>query len=214
MTWRPRCDFPWTLAVAAIGIAVTAVAFDSARVADFVVADGRIADGQLWRALTGSFMHATWGHLVRDLALVAIAGIAYEAPLRSRRALVFLGGLILPPLAVLVAGHARWYCGLSGLSHALLAAALGYEAVARRGAVRVVVVALCAIAAMKPLYELITGTPAFAMSLGDGIVQAPLAHVVGAVFGLACGLSAGKRRAPTTRRGDGPTFTAMTAPSH
>jgi rhomboid family GlyGly-CTERM serine protease len=198
MSWRPRCDFPWTLAVAAIAVVATATAFDSTRVADFLVADGRIADGQLWRALTGSFLHATWGHLVRDLALVAIAGIAYEAPLRSRRALLFLGGLILPPLAVLVAGHTRWYCGLSGLSHALLAAALGYEAMSRRGAVRVVVLGLCAIAAMKPLYELVTGTPAFAMSLGDGIVQAPLAHVVGALFGVACGLSAACRRGTHT----------------
>jgi rhomboid family GlyGly-CTERM serine protease len=194
MTWRPRCDYPWTLAIVAIGVVTTALAFDSARMADFVVADGRIADGQLWRALTGSFMHATWGHLVRDLALVAIAGIAYEAPLRSRRALLFLGGLALPPLAVLAAGHARWYCGLSGLSHALLAAALAYEAVRRRGALRVVVFAVGAIAAIKPVYELATGAPAFAMSLGDGIVQAPLAHVVGVLFGIACGLSAGAKR--------------------
>src|SRR6185295_6033292 len=158
------------------------------------VADGRIAHGQLWRALTGPFVHATWGHLVRDLALVALAGVAYEAALRSRLALLFAGGLALPALAVLAAGDARWYCGLSGLSHALLAAALAYELVSRRGAARAIVLALCAVCALKPIYELATGGPAFAMSLGPGVVQVPLAHAVGALVGIACGLLAGRER--------------------
>jgi rhomboid family GlyGly-CTERM serine protease len=183
-----RCDFPWTLAVCALAIAATAGAFASARVADGLVADARIAHGQPWRALTGPLVHATWGHLVRDLALVALAGAGYEAPLRARRALLFAGGIALPAIAVLAAGHAGWYCGLSGLSHALLAAALAHEARTRRGAARGVVLALGAIAAVKPIYELATGGPAFAMSLGAGVVQVPLAHAAGVLVGLTCGL--------------------------
>jgi hypothetical protein len=104
---------------------------------------------------------------------------------------VFAGGIVLPGLAVLVAQDARWYCGLSGLSHALLAAALSYEFTQRRGAARWIVLASCAIAAMKPIYELATGAPAFAMSLGNGVAQVPLAHVVGVIVGIACGLRAG-----------------------
>jgi hypothetical protein len=91
---------------------------------------------------------------------------------------------------VLASGTASWYCGLSGLSHALLAAALAYEALHRHGAVRIGVLALCAIAAVKPIYELVTGTPAFAMSLGDGVHQVPVAHAVGVAVGIACGLAA------------------------
>lgn len=187
---RRRCDFPWTLAVSALAIAATTSAFASAAVADLLVADPRIAHGQPWRALTGPLLHATWGHLVRDLALVAIAGIAYEAPLRAVRTPLFVGGLLLPGLAVLAAGDAQWYCGLSGLSHALLAAALSCELVQRRGTARAIVLALCAVSVVKPIYELVTGRPAFAMPLGDGIVQAPLAHAAGAVIGIACGLLA------------------------
>lgn len=198
-----RVDFPYTLAVAALAVAATAAAFASPVLADAVVADVRIADGQLWRAVTGPFVHATWGHLVRDLALIAIAGIAYEAPLRSRRAPLFAAGLVLPAIAVLADGDVRWYSGLSGLSHALLAAALAYEFVVRRGAVRLVVSALATIAAVKPVYELVTGAPAFPMALGDGVVQVPLAHAVGAAVGIACGLVAGfdRRRAaqPSSR---------------
>ncbi len=186
-----RWDFPWTLAVVSLALVATAAALASPGVADALVADARIAHGQPWRAVTGPFVHATWGHLIRDLALVAIAGVAYEAPLRSRRAWLFAAGLVAPAIAVLVAGHARWYCGLSGLSHALLAAALAYELVRRRGAARLVVLALCLVSAAKPIYELVTGAPAFAMALGDGIVQVPLAHVVGVAIGIACGLRAG-----------------------
>lgn len=189
------CDYPWTVTVVVIAVAATAGAYAWPGLADALVADGRIAHGQLWRAMTGPFVHATWGHLVRDLALVALAGIAYEAPLRSRRALLFAGGLVLPALAVLAAGDAQWYCGLSGLSHALLAAALSYELVSRRGAARAIVLALCAVCALKPIYELATGGPAFAMSLGPDVVQVPLAHAVGALVGIACGLLAGRDRA-------------------
>jgi len=192
-----RIDFPWTLAVTALAIAATAAAFASPGVRDALVADGRVLDGQLWRLVTGPFVHATWSHLVRDLALVALAGVAYEGPLARRRLALFGGGIAIPALAVLVAHDARWYCGLSGLSHALLAAALAYEAMRRRGAARAVVRVLCVVAALKPLYELISGAPAFPMSLGPGVAQVPLAHVAGVLVGIATGLSCDDER---TRR--------------
>ena len=191
---RLRCDFPCTLAVGVLAVAATAGALASPAIAHALVADGRIAHGELWRVATGPLVHATWGHLVRDVALVALAGAAYEAPLGSRRALVFAGGLVVPPLAVLAAGDVGWYCGLSGLSHALLAAALAFELMRRRGAARAVVLGLCAISAVKPIYELATGAPAFAMSLGAGVVQVPIAHAAGVAIGLACGWRAGLAR--------------------
>ncbi|TMQ08081.1 MAG: hypothetical protein E6J90_30185 [Deltaproteobacteria bacterium] len=95
---------------------------------------------------------------------------------------------------MLAAGDARWYCGLSGLSHALLAAALSYEFAVRRGVARAIVAALGAAAAAKLLYEVATGAPAFATSLG--IAQVPLAHAVGVCIGIACGLGAGRERHP------------------
>jgi len=127
---------------------------------------------------------------VRDVALVALAGAAYEAPLGSRRALVFAGGSSChrspcsPPATSLV-------LRALGLSHALLAAALAFELVCRRGAARAVVLGLCAISAVKPIYELATGAPAFVMSLGAGVVQVPIAHAAGVAIGLACGWRAG-----------------------
>lgn len=171
----------------------TTAAFAWPGVQDLLVADGRIAHGQLWRAVTGPLVHATWGHLVRDLALVCLAGVAYEAPL-ARKWLLFGGGLVVPGLAVLAAGEARWYCGLSGLSHALLAAALAFEAMRRTGAVRAAVLVVCAIAAIKPLYELVTGAPAFAMALGVDVHQTPLAHAVGVGIGILGGVTSTRTR--------------------
>ena len=181
-----RVDFPWTLAVIVLAIFATACVLR-----DAIVADARVFDGQWWRLVTGPFIHATPGHLVRDLALVAIAGVAYEAPLARVKLPLFGLGVVLPALAVLAAGDVAWYCGLSGLSHALLAAALVFELVRRRGRARLGVLALCSIAVAKPVFELVTGAPAFAMSLGDGVVQVPLAHVAGVLVGAGCGLAAG-----------------------
>jgi membrane associated rhomboid family serine protease len=81
---RARCDFPWTLAVSALATVATAAGSASARVVDALVADARIAHGQLWRAATGPLLHATWGHLVRDVALVALAGAQRVPGLRIR----------------------------------------------------------------------------------------------------------------------------------
>ena len=181
-----RIDFPWTLATIVLAIAATACLPRE-------LAGARVFEGEWWRLVVGPFVHATPGHLVRDLALVAIAGIAYEAPLARVKLALFGGGIVVPPLVVLAVGDVAWYCGLSGLSHALLAAALAFEVVRRRGAVRTFVLVLCAVAALKPLSELVTGTPAFAMPLGDDVVQVPLAHVAGVLVGIACGLAAGFR---------------------
>jgi rhomboid family GlyGly-CTERM serine protease len=170
-----RCDFPLTLAVAVLAIALTALAPDT------LVADGRVFHGQWWRLASGPFIHATWGHLIRDLSLVALAGIPYEARLGRS---IWILGLVVPPLVAL--GTVDWYCGLSGLSHALLAGALAHEALRRRGRTRIAVLGLCAIAALKPIYELATGAPAFPMALGDHVVQVPIAHAAGVVIGIAC----------------------------
>ncbi|MDQ3370434.1 MAG: hypothetical protein M3680_33860, partial [Myxococcota bacterium] len=101
--------------------------------------------------------------------------------------------LALPAVAVLATGTAAWYCGTSGLSHALLAAALVFELVRRRGPARVAVAAILLVSATKPLYEIVTGAPAFPMDLGPDVRQVPLAHLVGVLVGVLAGTAAGLR---------------------
>jgi hypothetical protein len=164
-----RLDFPWTLAVAILAVIATAWHLVGAA------------------AISGPFVHATWGHLVRDLALTLLAGVAYEAPMRRIWPALIVVGLVAPWAAVLGAGAAGYY-GLSGLSHALLAAALTFELRRRRGRVRLYVAVLAAAGTAKLLYEAVTGGPAFPMDLGPGVHQVPLAHLIGAAIGayIAC----------------------------
>ena len=199
---RPRLDFPWTLAVAAAAVVATAIAL-SASPADHRVARAMLADGNTWRepwrALTGPLVHATWGHLVRDLSLTLIVGVAYEAPLGRRWPVLIAAGLVLPALAVLASGATVYY-GLSGLSHALLAAALGFELRRRRGRARLYVAIVAAGLAVKVGYELVTGAPAFPMDLGPGVRQTPLAHAVGAALGALVGAAGISGRGPRRSR--------------
>jgi hypothetical protein len=51
------------------------------------------------------------------------------------------------------------------------------------------VLALCAIAVLKPLYEVATGAPAFPMALGAHVVQVPVAHAAGVLVGITCALA-------------------------
>jgi rhomboid family GlyGly-CTERM serine protease len=205
---RPRLDFPWTLAVAAAAVVATAIAL-SASPADHRVARAMLAEGHTWRepwrALTGPLVHATWGHLVRDVALTLIVGVAYEAPLGRRWPALIAAGLVLPALAVLASGAGVYY-GLSGLSHALLAAALGFELRRRRGRARGYVAIVAAGLAIKVGYELVTGAPAFPMDLGPGVRQVPLAHAVGVALGALIGGVSGRgsRRSRRARSSPAP----------
>ena len=185
-------DWKLTFAIAVTAAVVTAIALATGpdgAAARWLVADrDALARGELWRAITGPFVHVTWGHLVRDLALVLVPGIAYEAAFGRRWRLVIVAGLIVPALVVVATGTPAYY-GLSGLSHACLAATLGYELRHRTGPTRWYVVALLAAGIGKIGYELATGAPAFAMDLGPGVHQATLAHAAGGALGLALALA-------------------------
>jgi membrane associated rhomboid family serine protease len=187
-----RLDPGLTLAIAATALAVTAVALatgpGAAPTRWLIAGRDAIAGGEAWRLVTGPFVHVTWGHLVRDLALVLIPGVAYEGVLGRRWSLVVAAGLVAPAAAVLASGVPAYY-GLSGLSHAALAAALGVELRRRGGATWWYVAALAALGVAKVGAELATGAPVFAMDLGPGVHQAALAHAVGGGLGLALGLA-------------------------
>jgi rhomboid family GlyGly-CTERM serine protease len=182
-----RLDFPWTVAIAVLAAVATVV------VPDWMIADGRTAT-EPWRAATGPFVHATSSHLVRDLCLTGLVGIVYEHPLRRGWVLLVLLGLVVPTVAVLSLTGVTAYFGLSGLSHALLAAALGVELRRRRGGELVWVAAVAVGFTAKVVFEAATGAPVFPLDLGE-VVPVPLAHAAGAAVGYAwaLGRTSGKR---------------------
>jgi rhomboid family GlyGly-CTERM serine protease len=182
-----KVDFPVTVAIAVLAAIATGLA------PDWAIADARAGD-QPWRLLTGPFVHATGSHLIRDLCLIALVGIVYEGPLRRGWSVLVALGLAAPTAAVLVLTDVTVYLGTSGLSHALLAAALGVELRRRRGRERAWVAAIFVGFTAKVAFEAASGAPAFPLDLG-AVRPVPLAHAAGAVTGYAwaAAWSSGKR---------------------
>lgn len=174
-----------TLLGAAAAVALTAAARQGSFETLLATADGLRA-GQLWRLVTGPLVHATWGHLIRDLALLIFVGVGYGQLIGRRFAAVFAAGLIAPAAAVFaLEPDLAVYYGTSGLTHALLAAAVIAELTGprrdrlTRGLAAVVGAGL----AFKLGFELLTGGPLFPMDLGAQVRQLPSAHAAGAVAG-------------------------------
>jgi rhomboid family GlyGly-CTERM serine protease len=171
-------DCAWSVALAALAAIATVTQ------AGWLVADAAgIGAGELWRLVTGPFVHVNTGHFARDVALLVIVGVAYEAPLRRGFGWLMLALLVAPTVAVLVA-HPELdaYFGLSGLTHGLIAAALVYEL--RRPRTPLYAYAIAAALAGKVIYEVVAGAPLFPMSLGDSVRQVPIAHAAGAAVGV------------------------------
>lgn len=174
---------PWTLALAATALAATTahLVLGGDVVAPLTAHRDHLAQGP-WRLVTGPLVHGTWGHLVRDLALVVGLGVAAEAALGRRYPALVLVGLVVPAAATLASG-ASLYFGLSGLSHALLAAITVLAVDHARGRARAAAVAVGALLTAKVGLELVTGLPVFPMALGPGVTTATVAHALGAAVG-------------------------------
>jgi rhomboid family GlyGly-CTERM serine protease len=145
---------------------------------------GAIAVGQWWRVVTGHLTHFDANHLAWDIGALVALGLVCESI--SRRAVaVALGSSMLAISAAVWAFQPQFeiYRGLSGLDCALFglfATSLLQER--RTAPVLLGAFALLGVGA-KCVFELGTGSTAFAS--GDGYAPVPLAHLVGALCGIA-----------------------------
>ena len=170
----------------------------------WVYARQGLADGQLWRMLSGHLVHSDPAHLGWDLGALLLLGWAFEPLLRQRfwpllgvAALAIDAGLWfgLPGLA--------GYCGLSGLLNALLAA--GLWRLWRQHGPHPLVAVIALLSLLKPLWELGAGRALFTDTLWPSL---PEAHLLGLAAGLGYALwiwpeTAGARigRGPGTATG-------------
>lgn len=150
-----------------------------------------IFQGQLWRLVSGHFMHADLQHLLWNCLGLAVLGTLLEY--RSRRVLwaalaagiVFVSALLLTPFSQL-----EYYCGLSGVLNTLLLVALWIEWKST-GSWLIIVLTLGII--IKTLIEVSQG-----VSILTHISWPPYAwsHVAGLIAGLfmICILSRGDQK--------------------
>lgn len=161
-----------------------------------------LALGEWWRIVTGHLTHFDANHLAWDVGALLVLGTLCETASRRRTAMA-LG------LASVAISAAVWafqpqfesYRGLSGLDSALFALfATSLIEQRRHAPVLLGVVALFGVLA-KCVFEIATGTPAFAS--GDGYSPVPLAHLVGVLCGsvavLICPIRSEHRPGPQSR---------------
>ncbi len=181
---RQPFDFPATAAIIVIAVLATiAWQTNGSWLVRRLAADRTsvVVGGEVWRLFTGPFFHANAGHVVRDLVVVAVIGVGYERPLRRVMAPLVVASLSVPALAVLLfESGVTGYLGLSGMSHAWIAAALTYEILVRPRWLPVVVSAGLVV---KLIYEQTSGPAVIPTSLGLGASPAPIAHAAGAIAG-------------------------------
>ena len=169
-----------------------------AAMGDFLQYDRQaIADGQLWRVVTGHAVHFGFEHFLWDAAVFLVLALLCWK-LGPRRCLVSLAAATLAIPAVLWALQPglETYRGLSGLDSALYvtgALALGQRlwTEGRRSLGMAAFASVAALAA-KVAYELATGQTLFVDAARLGFAPVPLAHVTGGLVGM---LAASQSRA-------------------
>jgi rhomboid family GlyGly-CTERM serine protease len=143
-----------------------------------------IAGGELWRLVTGHFVHLNLGHFVLNLAGLVLVWVLVGTRYRA------LGWWIVTILCIaamdigflLFDPRLSWYVGLSGLLHGLLLA--GTVGRLREAPFESAVLTL--VVALKLAYEQYAGPlPGSEASAGGPVVVD--AHLYGAIAGTAAG---------------------------
>lgn len=178
----PDWQFPFVIALVCL---LAATWGDAAR--DMLQYDRlAIGGGQIWRLLTGHFVHLGYRHLALNLVGLGIVWLLVGRSNTARRWLL----AVLLTIAMIDAGfwyldaELRWYVGLSGLLHGMLVAGAlqGIRSVPAES------IAICAAVAAKVAWEQFAGPlPGSEAAAGGAVIVE--AHLYGAVGGaLAAGI--------------------------
>jgi rhomboid family GlyGly-CTERM serine protease len=173
-----------------------------------------IAAGELWRLLTGHFVHWSPGHLTWDVGTFLVLGAACEVRSRRRFLACLAGSALAIPIAVwLWLPELRLYAGLSGIDSALFAL-LGTELVSEQWrrhspAALGIALALCLAFALKIGFEMTNGGTVFVGDLAPGIAPVPRAHLVGAGIGVLVSATGDARRSRPHQLSSGGSYAAQ-----
>jgi len=176
-----RLDFAaWVLPIAVLSCAtIVAILGDTGRT--WLSYDRpEIAAGELWRLLSGHFVHLGNSHLVWDAAgFLLVWYLVGQSFSRMQWLTVFLVTIVGIDLGFwFLEPNLSWYVGLSGLVHGFLAA--GIVGSLKSGRVDMWILGAALIA--KLVYEALVGPlPGSAESSGGAVIV--VAHVYGAVAG-------------------------------
>ena len=140
-----------------------------------------VLGGESWRLLTGHLVHLDWGHLLVNIAGLALVWVFFGSALSPAFWVITLVVSALGVgLGLLVLNHSvAWYVGLSGVLHGLFAAGL----VARREISAGIRLLLTVLLVGKLAWEQCQGPLPGTASLAGGNVIVD-AHLYGTIAGL------------------------------
>lgn len=140
-----------------------------------------VLHGELWRLLTGNFVHLGWAHLLRDVAGLILIWALFEGWLAERTWVYVLAGSSLAAGVGLLAFSPAisWYVGISGVLFGMFSA--GALAVSSKRPLYAGCLLIGMIAVIA--WTLYAGAlPGETAGLGGKVV--PQAHLYGAVGGV------------------------------
>lgn len=150
----------------------------------FVYKRSAILHGEMWRMITGHWIHFSLSHLFYDCLVFGVAGSIIETKrLPHFGWLCLLAPWCISAVLLAVEPQIEWFGGLSALATAAMVylALFGLE---ERGPWRWACVAILAGITGKVIYETITGHMLFATVKDEYIFVSPLSHVCGALFAM------------------------------
>lgn len=148
----------------------------------------QIAAGEIWRLLTGNFVHYSWPHLAANLG--AFAALCWIAEGRSRGvlAVVTLSALAVGTGVFSLAGGVTTYRGVSGVDCALAAWMLTTMAFQDGRLKGLAWVGVLSLVAFKSIFEAVTGQLMLPTSAPAGVAVVGVTHVIGLAIGIAAAM--------------------------
>jgi len=182
--------FPWmTLALVALCLVADGSALEYEQ--------SRVAEGEIWRLLTGQMVHWTPRMAFFDLGMLLGLGAWLEIRGDRQLAAVSLGlGAVLTAVAIHLSPDLFVYRGSSGMASALFVLAAFRIAGSPDPWTRALAVSAVALFLAKAAFESLAGQTLFAGELPQGVRVVPLVHLLG---GLAGAVHLAKRPGPELR---------------
>ena len=175
----PALIIPVIIALVSLGLQVADL------VPQFRYSRSLIEQGHWWLLITGNLVHLGWGHLVLNLAGLAMVWWFFIDDLRAWEWLLVLpiSGLFVTLGLYLFDVHLIWYVGLSGLLHGLFVAG-GIRLLSKELGFAVV---LLGVLAGKLAYEQFFGSLPGTSEMSGGPVVVN-SHLYGAIGGVVSGI--------------------------
>ena len=138
-----------------------------------------IADGELWRLVSGNLTHTNWPHMIMNSLGLAIITFIFRRYLTSQRLSLLILSIAGFIGITLLMSPMVWYAGLSGVLHGLFAWGAIQDIKAKDKLGWVLLIAVIA----KVLWEQVSGGSASSAEL-IGARVAVEAHLAGVLGGL------------------------------